>query len=274
MYKILGPLTPEEEALPYAKYYHREAAQPDPHRMELLSHGPMDPAKATELDGFNSLLTRLDAPDDEIGYCILPNGAGYVGISAFYPDCTVDMFKWWFAWHPLNNLRYRIWCPRCHGGISVCEADHKKILDPAIPIEDKITDVEHFVMEDVGGGMSDIVISFMKPENIGFDPELVRSSGVTIVGGHGIVEPWSGPAGKLPAVMIHLFHEENGGVRQRTRFYMGCRINKGVAMCVLPQGIQVPIEAPMGLAFHNVEEFTNLGSFLPQIYSELGPDIK
>jgi len=28
--------------------------------------------------------------------------------------------------------------------------------------------------------------------------------------------------------LADVFHEENGGVRQRTRFYMGCRINKGI----------------------------------------------
>lgn len=270
MYKLLGPLTPEEEKLPYAKYYYREPAQPDPYRMEILSRGPMDPAKATPLNDFNSLLTNLECPEDEMGYCILPNGAGYVGLSAFYPDCTLDMFKWWFSWHPLNNLRYRIWCPRCHGGLSVSAKDRAKILDPNVPLEQKYTDVDHFVMEDIGGGMSDIVISFLSPEKIGFDPELVKQYGGAIMGGYGIVEPREGPVGKLPAIMIHLFHEENGGVRQRTRFYMGCRINKGIPMCVLPHGVTVPIEAPMGLAYHNVEEFSNLGSFLPEIYAELG----
>ena len=274
MYQILGPLTPEEEALPYAKYYHRQAAQPDPHRIALLNQGPLDPARATPLHDLNRLLTRLDAPDDEIGYCVLPDGVGYVGMSAFYPDCTVEMFRWWFAWHPLNNLRYRIWCPRCHGGIAVCALDREKILDPNVALEDKIAGVDHFVMEDIGGGMSDIVISFKKPEEIGFDRALLEKSGVTVIGGYGLTEPREGPVGKVPAVMIHLFHPENGGVRQRTRFYMGCRINRGVPMCVLPKGVKVPIEAPMGLAYHNVEEFSNLGSFLPQIYAELGPEIR
>lgn len=273
MYKLYGPLTPEEERLPYAKYFHRQAAQPDPHRIELLNRGPMDPAKATPLDDLNSLLTRLDAPDDEIGYCVLPNGVGYVGMSAFYPDCTVDMFKWWFAWHPLNNLRYRIWCPRCHGGIAVNDTDRAKLLDPNVPMEDKISDVHHFVMEDTGGGVSDILINFKKPTDIGFDPDLLAKSGVTVIGGDGIQEPRSGPAGKVPAIMLHLFHAENGGVRQRTRFYFGCRVNKGIPMKVLPDGVRVPVEAPMGLAYHNVEEFSNLGSFLPEIYRELGPDI-
>jgi len=52
---------------------------------------------------------------------------------------------------------------------------------------------------------------------------------------------------------------------------MGYRINKGEGMCVLPPWAKVPIEAPMGLAFHNVMEYSNLASFLPEIYAELGP---
>jgi hypothetical protein len=34
--------------------------------------------------------------------------------------------------------------------------------------------------------------------------------------------------------------------------------------------VRVPIEAPMGLAFHKVMENSNLTSFLTEIYAELG----
>ena len=113
MYQILGPLNDWEREQPYAKYYHRPSVPPDPHRIALLDKGPMDPAKATPLSDINSLLTRLEAPDDEIGYCVLPDGVGYVGMSAFYPSCTVEMFKWWFAWHlvppvPRRDRRQRL----------------------------------------------------------------------------------------------------------------------------------------------------------------------
>ena len=98
MYKIFGDLTPEEEALPYAKYFHRQSAQPDPHRMALLSKGPMDPTKATPLSDINSLLTRLETTDEEIGYCILPDGTRWLyartkmrcQYQAFAPKGTLD----------------------------------------------------------------------------------------------------------------------------------------------------------------------------------------
>jgi hypothetical protein len=185
------------------------------------------------------------------------------------------MMKWWFAWHGLEGLRYKIWCPERHGSVAVNERDRKKILDPNVPIEDKYTDVNHFVVEDIGAGYDDIVISFKKPVDMGFDAEKLKKSPVKVIfGGYGITESREHPGNKVPAVMLHVCREIEGGVELRTRFYMGCRINKSIPMCVLPPGVRVPIEAPMGLAFHNVEEYSNLASILPDVYREFGPGIQ
>ena len=37
---------------------------------------------------------------------------------------------------------------------------------------------------------------------------------------------------------------------------------------LLPEGIALPPFVPQGFAIHNVHEFTNLASFLPEIYRE------
>lgn len=130
-------------------------------------------------------------------------------------------------------------------------------------------------MEDIGGGLDDIIISFLKPEQMGFDSEKLKTSPVkAMFGGYGLTENRAHPTGKVPAVMIHTCREIQGGVEFRTRFWMGARINKGIPMCVLPQGLRVPVEAPMGLAFHNVVEFSNLASILPELYAQFGPDVK
>ena len=36
----------------------------------------------------------------------------------------------------------------------------------------------------------------------------------------------------------------------------------------MPEGISVPLQVPKNLYAHNIKEFTNLASFLPQIYAE------
>jgi hypothetical protein len=186
------------------------------------------------------------------------------------------MLRWWFAWHAADGgLRYKIWFPPGHSTIAVCDRDRAKILDPAVPLERKSQNVDHFVVEDIGGGVyEDVVISFLDPQTMGFDMSRFHEPNVAAVfGGFGVSEPRMGRPMKVPAIMLHFCRRIEGGVEFRTRFWMGYRINKGIGKCVLPPWVRVPIEAPMGLAYHNVMEYSNLASILPGIYEEFGPDI-
>jgi phloretin hydrolase len=266
------PLRPDEEALPYSKYYYRTPAQPNPRLMEILSRGPMDPANALPYERINDLLDP-GYHEVETGYCVLENGAGYVAVNNVFPGCTVDMMRWWFAWHAAGpGLRYKIWFPPGHVSIAVGDQGWAKLHDPNIPLEEKSQNIDHFVCEDVGGGVEDIVISFLDPEQMGFDMTRFREPNVLAVfGGFGVSELRQGPPMKAPAIMCHFCRGIEGGIEFRTRFWMGYRINKGRGMCTLPPGVRIPVEAPMDLAFHNVMEYSNLASFLPEIYAELGP---
>lgn len=200
----------------------------------------------------------------------MENGAGYLAVNNRFPGATLDMIKWWFAWHPLEQARYRIWNPYCHQSVAVSDQAREKILDPVVPVEDKISDVIHFVMEDIGGGMEDVVIHFMKPEEMGFSREKLAEQQAYIIGGYGLTENRAHPTGKTPAIMMHYYRETEEGIESRTRFWLGYRIIKGRPVCVLPEGVKVPEFVAMGLALHNVEEFSHLASFLPQLYKELG----
>ncbi len=269
-----GPrtLTAEEEALPYAKYYQRPVAPPNPKLMGTLHQGPMDPSKALAYERINDLLDP-GYHEIETGYCILPNGAGYVAVNNVFPGCTVDMMRWWFAWHAAGpGLRYALWFPPGHVTIAVSDQGRAKLHDPGVPLAEKSQNIDHFVREDVGGGVEDIVISFLDPETMGFDMSRFHEPNVLAVfGGYGVSESTVGPPMKAPAIMLHFCREIDGGVEFRTRFWMGYRINKGHGVCVLPPWVKIPIEAPMGLAYHNVMEYSNLASFLPDIYAEFGP---
>lgn len=270
----LRPLRPEEEALPYAKYYHRPPAPPNPRLMEILSRGPMDPVKALPYERINDLLDP-GYHEVETGYCILENGAGYVAVNNVFPGCTVDMMKWWFAWHAAGpGLRYAIWFPPGHVSIAVSDQGWAKLHDPDTPIGEKSQNIVHFVVEDVGGGVEDIIINFLDPAQMGFDMSRFHEPNVACVfGGYGVSESRQGPPMKAPAIMCHFAREIEGGVEFRTRFWMGYRINQGRGMCVLPPWVKLPIEAPMGLAFHNVMEYSNLATILPELYAQFGPGI-
>jgi hypothetical protein len=266
----LAPLSQEEQSKASAKYY-RDPVPPDPAHLALMDT-PCDSSKATYPEQMNDLLDPGDLPV-EIGWCNLPNGAGFIANRNAYRNVTAEMIEWWFAWHPLEDLRYRIWYPPQHAGITLSPESRKRILDTNVPIPEKNWGVTHHVTEDCGCGIENIDITFLSPKDFGFDMTRWKEPYVsTFVGGFG----WSCPADKIdnaikaPSLMCHIFRRVPGGLEHRTRFWMGYRMSQGKPELVLPPGVSVPAMAIQGLARHNVREFTNLGILLPEIYKEFG----
>jgi len=266
----LAPLDPEEQSRAYAKYY-RDPVPPDPAHLAMMD-APCDPSKAIYPEQMNQLLDPGDL-EVEIGWCNLSNGAGFIANRNVYKDVTAEMIEWWFAWHPLEDLRYRLWYPPQHAGIALSRESLERILDPSIPISEKIRGVTHHVTEDCNCGMENIDITFLSPLAFGFDMTRWKEPYVsTFVGGFG----WSCPAGeadpaiKAPSLMCHIFRQVPGGLQHRTRFWMGYRMSRGKPELSLPPGLAVPAMAVQGLARHNVREFANLGILLPEIYAEFG----
>ncbi len=237
---------------------------------------PVDPARAFGPEEINRLLDvkKLETEEVEVGWCNLPNGAGFIANKIFYPGVTADMIDWWFAWHPLEDLRYRIWYPPQHGGIMLSPTDRARILDPNIPNREKNWGVVHYVTENCDCGMENVDISFRSPADMGFDMARFNKVIATFAGGGG----WAVTVYKddssitAPALMCHVFYDAPGGLLHRTRFWLGYRFTEdGKPELCLPPGVSVPVEAVQGLARHNVKEFTRFGDFLPRIYKELGP---
>jgi len=273
----LPPLTPAEAARPFARYFYEEIRPCDPAHYAMMDE-PMDPARAFGPGEINRLLDvrRLETEEAEIGWCSLPNGVGYVANRMFYPGVTADMIDWWFAWHPLEDLRYRIWYPPQHAGIMLDPVGRARVLDPGIPNREKNWGVTHHVTENCGCGMENIDIRFRSPADMGFDMERFNEVAATFAGGEGWSVPVDAGDGAIaaPAIMGHVFYEVPGGLMHRTRFWMGCRFTaEGKPESCLPPGVSVPAAPVQGLARHNVKEFTRLGDLLPRIYKELGPGL-
>jgi hypothetical protein len=264
-------LTPAEEARPFAKYYYDEIERPDAEHFAMMD-APCDASLAIHPEQIDELLNP-GYLDVEIGWCNLPNGAGFIANKSVYPGVTAEMVDWWFAWHPLEDLRYRIWYPPQHAGIMLSPEGRKRLLDPAIPMAEKNWGVVHHVTENCDCGMENITIGFMSPRDFGFDMSRWKKPFVsTFAGGGG----WAVTVDKTdesitaPALMCHIFREVPGGLEHRTRFWLGYRMSCGKPECTLPPGIAVPQAAIRGLARHNVKEFTRFKSFLPRIYKEFG----
>ncbi|MBP2650366.1 MAG: hydrolase [Firmicutes bacterium] len=262
-------LTAEEKLKPYAKYFYREPAIPDAGLLTKMDK-PIDSDQALLPENINDLLNP-GYMEVEAGWCILPNGAAFAANHTKMPGVTVEMINWWFAWHALEDLRYKIWWPAGHYSAAVDADARKKILDPERPVEQKFQGLTHHVVEDVGAGKEDIFISFQTPENMGFDMKRFKAPNVgTLVAANGVSSPLNAPAGtpKAPAVMCHFVREIPGGVEFRTRFWIGYHFVDKKPKLLLPPGIKIPEMAPKGLAMHNVFEYTNLAAFLPELYRE------
>jgi hypothetical protein len=266
----LASLNPEEQSRAYAKYY-RDPMPPDPMHLAIMNT-PCDHTKAIYPEQMNDLLNPGDL-QVEIGWCNLSNGAGFIANRNVYKNVTAEMIDWWFAWHPLEDLRYRIWYPLQHAGIALSPESRRRILDPSIPIPEKNWGVTHHVTEDCNCGMENIDITFLSPKDFGFDMTRWKEPYVsTFVGGFG----WSSPADKMdraikaPSLMCHIFRQTPGGLDHRTRFWMGYRMFQGKPELSLPPEVAVPAMVVQGLARHNVCEFSNLGILLPEIYKEFG----
>lgn len=78
----------------------------------------------------------------------------------------------------------------------------------------------------------------------------------------------------MPALMCHFIREIPGGIEMRSRFWMGYNIIDRKPKKKIPPFIKIPSRIPKGLAAHCAYEFSNLASFLPQIYEEEGGELQ
>ena len=251
-------LTAEEKALSYSKYYYMEMAKPDQTIVDRVLQGPIDPKDALRREDVNDLL-NLGYLASEFGYCVMPDGSGYVSNIVKMPGVIPEMFDWWFLWHGLHPLRYKIWDPDAHLDVQVGNEDRKRLLDLNIPMRERIWGVKHHIKEDMGlGSVFEAELIFQSPEEFGFDMTRFKSpnAGTAICGG---------------GFMCHFIREIDGGVELRTRFWLGWTVvDKKPVRGQGPLSESVPNQEFVlkTITLHNIKEFTNLAKILPLVYAE------
>jgi len=251
-------LTAEEKALSYSKYYYMEMARPDQAIVDRVLQGPIDPKDALKREDLNDLLNPGYLAS-EYGYCVMPDGSGYVSNLVKMPEVTPEMFDWWFLWHGLHPLRYKIWDPDEHLDVQVGAEGRKRLLDPNIPMRERIWGVKHHVTEDVGmGPILEADVIFISPEEFGFDTKRFKSPNVgTAICGDGF--------------MCHFIREIDGGVELRTRFWLGWTVvDKRPVRGPSPLPENAPNQESIlrSATLHNIKEFTHLARILPLVYAE------
>lgn len=260
----IKPLTEEERALDYSKYYDLPMTPVSDYKKNLIEN-PIDPKDALQFEDRNDIF-KPGYFDVESGWCILENGAGYVANHTIMPNVTPEMFEWWFAWHPLEDLRYRIWDPADH--YYARQLDRDKALDQSLPMRERTWGTKHEVLEDIGGGPEVLILNFRYPHELGFDEDKVGTEACEAMfcaNGHG-QEPGQGAV----AIMMHTVRElENQGIELRSRFWMGYGIDEnGDLRKLIPDGLSMPEIGPKSMFQHNCDEFTQLGTILPMVYKE------
>jgi phloretin hydrolase len=110
-------LTEAEKLRPYAKYFYKELAEIPATDLEKVNAGAVDPSRATSIQNRNDLM-KPGYLEVETGYTVMPDGSGFAATLVKMPGVTPTMLDWWFNWHPLEGLRYAMWCPVAHTDIS------------------------------------------------------------------------------------------------------------------------------------------------------------
>lgn len=258
-------LTEEEKKRPYARYYHKELAEIPAEDLAAVNAGPVDPAAATTIQGRNDLM-KPGYLEVETGYTVMPDGSGFAATLVEMPGVTPEMLDWWFNWHPLEGLRYALWCPVAHTDISV--KDPARHLDSSgVPLRERNYGSTHYPVEGFSIESSQKVwIEFFSPQDFGLDMSLFKEPGISRAYCANVILDLL----KTPFnTFFHAVREVDGGVECRSRYWLGYTMKYGVPVrvkCPLPYRM---IDLARNNCLHSLIEYNNLASFLPQLYEEM-----
>jgi hypothetical protein len=237
-----------------------------------LRSGPMDPADILPFSDINRLMDP-GYHDVETGYGYCPDGVQYAACLTAMPGVTAEMIDWWFAWHGLHDVRYRIWFPPGHYGVRVEDPD--KCRDSRLSYRERYWHNKYTIIEDVGDGPEKLMLLLVPPEQFGFDLSRFDESKVgTIVCVNGGIPDLLG--GIFAGKICHFVREKGDGVEMRSRFWLGQEIalegkDEGALINRLLNTKLVRRLLPRSahhLARHCAAEFANLANLLPRVFAE------
>ncbi|GAB2664638.1 DAPG hydrolase family protein [Nocardia goodfellowii] len=257
----------EDRAAPYAGYMAARTAEVHP---SVTAAYLGDPAPAALISEFSALTEDLSPGGIsavETGYGHTASGALWVAVHTPMRDVTAAMWDWWFAWHPVESARYKLWHPDAH---LYCATAEDRSARP-IPDRDKYIGNVAYVDEYIGLELQQLAIAFADPRSHGFDVPPEHTVILARVGS--IVAPidlgW----------LAHQVRPTASGCEMRSRFYLNLH---GLRQPDLPRARQAVERGPsldprdlvlgLGLArellLHCGQEMNHLAGFLPRLYHE------
>lgn len=263
-------LTEAEKNLPYAEYFEKQLAEIPKEDLKKVNDGPFDPSLGLPIAQRSELMSPGYLPV-ETGYTVMPDGSGLACTLVKMPGVTPEMLDWWFNWHPLEGLRYAIWCPVAHTNISV--KDKAAHLDSSgIPLIERNYGKVHYPVEGFNIAQADTIrIEFFSPKDFGLDlsrfaePNISRAYCANCV-----IDAMNIPFN----VFFHAVREVEGGVEFRSRYWLWKTIKNGEVKNTRFPKIYKIADLARNNCLHSLTEYNNLASFLPQLYGEMGGKIE
>lgn len=246
-------LTDAEACSPLRPYLEMEIEPVPEDRLIQIMAGDFNASEALHPRDLNKLFDEGYLPG-EFGWYPLNDGGMLVSNYTHMPNVTPEMFDWWFAWHGLDTLRYKIWDREDH---FYCQTKNVDIaLNETLSMKERYWHTTHVVKESLVSGQSpmEIHLNFVPPVEIGYDPEKYKNFKGTIVCTPG------------PVIMSHFLRPVEGGSELRTRFWLGYQVEGGTPVrfeAFVPDEMMAK-----ALLMHNVKEFTHLAKILPSLYAE------
>lgn len=241
LYNLSTKLTAEEEASKFAKYYYLGPAEPSRENLLAVERGTaIDPKFAIMPEDYARVVNAPGNMEVETGWCVLPNGVGYVAARTFQPGMTDEKMQFFLDnYKPEGDLFYKTWFPGSH--------------------------VRHYsdmAVEDVGWGMEDFRFEQpLGPKELGIqgdvwdnDPACFALNGSNIRS-----YPLHQPEGEpLYVTELCYYRTVPGGREMRVRFWIGLHYVDGKSVLHLPGGKPVDSMYPRALCSHCIWEFATL----------------
>lgn len=255
---------------PYAHFFHGDLRISSDVLPALRA--PMDLRDALDPKDVNELLDS-GYHSVENGYCELPDGSAYVASLVSLPDCSGEMYRWWFWWHAVESARYTLWYPYNH--VSVEPLNRAVFTQPGLTHEQRYVGTTHHVAEFIGPDFLRVAIRFVDPAEFGLDTSRFARTGIV---GHACARVAVLGTGVESVTMIHLARETENGIEQRSRYWIGhdprlltplgkISLEPGASRLGFKRklaGARVGYEQLL----HDQIEFSHLSTFLPNLYRE------
>ncbi len=248
-------LTEEEKKRPYAYLFYREPQDISELAKKTLAAGPMDPKYVMTADNIREKTVHV-APEEESGYCLLPDGGAYVTGTHHMPGITIEMYRHWLYWW--NNekpeeadTRYKIWCPPHHHDSGFM-----------------------FSTENIGDDVLALIVTEPMadmPEKIGLDEELMKEAGLLMVDGANAQQIFMREDvmnAPTPSVVMHFIYDAPDGIIMRSHFWIGFYALGGRITKVCGPGPIVEESFLRGLLEHNSLEMNYLKQLMPILWKD------